>query len=110
MSSILGVCGLIDCAAVCLALGGLDYYTFAISDTNHTGLPMSWLLAACVVSFIAAGVALAKRLKRIVDSWVAWCVLVASACGIANIVIFDMFNIMMEYERWAAKGLPRRPW
>jgi hypothetical protein len=110
VSSIVGGCALVYCAAVCVALAGLDYYTFAISDTNHTGLPMSWLLAACVVSFFAAGVALARRLKRIVDSWVAWCVLVVSACAIANVVIFDVFNFMMEYERWAAKGLPRRPW
>lgn len=94
--------------AVALLL--FDLYALIINPTNHTGLPVTWLLGLCLVSLggAIAGLRAGKRPTGVAN-WIKWAILVISAIGVVNIVLFDTLNIMMGYENWARRGMPEKP-
>lgn len=99
-------CGL----ALAIVMIALDVYTFAINETNHTGIPMSWLVALGAVGLFAAfGFRWKLRGSPGVARATAW-LMAASIALIVNVIVLDVSNVMMTFERWAYKGMPERPW
>ncbi|MGB8929869.1 MAG: hypothetical protein WCC48_01320 [Anaeromyxobacteraceae bacterium] len=102
----LNLSAMVYAAMILAPLVYLDYYTFYENAANHTSIPIALMLVGYCVSFVAA-LSVVKR-QRLRGAWGLWFVLIVSAVAIANIVVFDAANVMMEKDRWFSKGMPER--
>jgi hypothetical protein len=72
-------------------------------------LPLTWVRVFATGTGLASAVALAARQRSLVPRWLAWCLLISSLVAFLSIEGLERFNVMMEYETWARKGMPAKP-
>lgn len=88
---------------VAIALGYFNHYVFCDNETNHTGASPYVLF----VLFIPASFASLQMIKREGKKW--FFPLALALVGILNVIIFDGFNVMKQYDSWISSGMPDRP-
>lgn len=98
-------------AAIAETVLAFDAYALLGNDTAHTGLPTRWLAAAfAVVAAVAAVAWLAERRGpspacRMLALAVAGIALI----GAANVLCFEHWNVLMDYEVWVReKDMPAK--
>jgi hypothetical protein len=77
----------------------------ACAPSNHVSLDIRWSLVLVVIAtgWTAFMWLLERRLSRTVMA------LVVSAVLLAGIVlVFDRFNVLVEYDTWVQRGMPER--
>jgi hypothetical protein len=84
-------------------------YAFAIAESNHTGLPLAWARAFVAATGLLSTVSLALRERGLVPRRLAWFLLLSSVLAFVTVVGLERFNVMMEYDVWARKGMPAKP-
>ena len=85
------------------ALAAFNIYSLALNTTNHTGFPLHCLALSFALTMLPAVAAMLwKRRVRPLPLLI----LAVGLLGMANIVLFQWFNIMLPYGEWLRRGMP----
>jgi hypothetical protein len=89
----------------CLVL--FNIFCLILSNSNHTGFDTYYLvyffILLGIVSIISFVFSRKKDKVFIIISVILFSLI---GIGIINVVLFEKFNIMLQYELWIQKGMP----
>ena len=87
-----------------------DSYIFLISNSNHTGFD-TYILIYFNIIILLIDLLLLIFFQKKMDKpgiFIAICIIIISFSSILNVIIFDKYNVMVQYDRWAKRGMPLR--
>lgn len=87
-----------------------NVYVLGVNSSNHTGLPL-WIVKniVLILSFVIALFFFVKRIKCNNTATIKYLKLcfVIYLLMYLNIYFYEYFNIMLEYDDWILKGMPK---